>query len=91
MLSREIEDMIIDNYIPLSIRQYLIFSQLSLSDWIIYYIWWSSPVSGSCPNGSFACDNDTVCVPQRQVCDGHPHCKDNQDEDPIECGMQILA
>jgi hypothetical protein len=41
---------------------------------------------GACPKGSFACDNDTVCVPQRQVCDGHPHCSDKQDEDHVECG-----
>ncbi|XP_055715759.1 relaxin receptor 1 [Phlebotomus papatasi] len=42
---------------------------------------------GPCPRGSFACDNGTVCVPQRAICDNHGDCKDEDDEDPVMCGM----
>ncbi|GAB0096728.1 Relaxin receptor [Sergentomyia squamirostris] len=42
---------------------------------------------GPCPRGSFACDNGTVCVPQRAICDNHNDCKDMDDEHPVKCGM----
>ncbi|KAH8284084.1 hypothetical protein KR054_009596, partial [Drosophila jambulina] len=42
---------------------------------------------GPCPTGSFACDNGTLCVPQRQMCDSRPDCADSSDEHPVECGL----
>ncbi|XP_017143235.1 relaxin receptor 2 [Drosophila miranda] len=42
---------------------------------------------GPCPSGSFACDNGTLCVPQRQMCDNRPDCADGSDEHPVECGL----
>ncbi|XP_058979301.1 relaxin receptor 2 [Musca domestica] len=42
---------------------------------------------GPCPSGTFACDNGTLCVPQRQICDKYPNCIDGSDEHPVECGM----
>ncbi|XP_073832031.1 leucine-rich repeat-containing G protein-coupled receptor 3 [Musca autumnalis] len=42
---------------------------------------------GPCPSGTFACDNGTLCVPQRQICDHRPDCIDGSDEHPVECGM----
>ncbi|XP_030374368.1 relaxin receptor 2 [Scaptodrosophila lebanonensis] len=42
---------------------------------------------GPCPSGSFACDNGTMCVPQRQMCDNRPDCQDGSDEHPVECGL----
>ncbi|KAH8247905.1 hypothetical protein KR038_011742, partial [Drosophila bunnanda] len=42
---------------------------------------------GPCPTGSFACDNGTLCVPQRQMCDSRPDCADRSDEHPVECGL----
>ncbi|XP_030562535.1 relaxin receptor 2 [Drosophila novamexicana] len=41
---------------------------------------------GPCPTGSFACNNDIQCVPQRQMCDKHLDCEDGSDENPVECG-----
>ncbi|KAI8046332.1 hypothetical protein M5D96_002534 [Drosophila gunungcola] len=42
---------------------------------------------GPCPTGSFACDNGTLCVPRRQICDSRPDCADSSDEHPVECGL----
>ncbi|XP_059621813.1 relaxin receptor 1 [Phlebotomus argentipes] len=42
---------------------------------------------GPCPRGTFACDNGTACVPQRNICDNHSDCQDAEDEDPVMCGM----
>ncbi|XP_017052302.1 relaxin receptor 2 [Drosophila ficusphila] len=42
---------------------------------------------GPCPTGSFACDNGTLCVPRRQMCDSRPDCADSSDEHPVECGL----
>uniref|UniRef100_A0A1I8Q2L5 G-protein coupled receptors family 1 profile domain-containing protein n=1 Tax=Stomoxys calcitrans TaxID=35570 RepID=A0A1I8Q2L5_STOCA len=42
---------------------------------------------GPCPTGTFACDNGTLCVPQRQICDHRRDCLDGSDEHPVECGM----
>lgn len=50
----------------------------------IYFIWLSA---GPCPSGTFACDNGTLCVPQRQICDHRRDCVDGSDEHPVECGL----
>uniref|UniRef100_A0A1A9X1V3 G-protein coupled receptors family 1 profile domain-containing protein n=1 Tax=Glossina brevipalpis TaxID=37001 RepID=A0A1A9X1V3_9MUSC len=42
---------------------------------------------GSCPGGTFACDNGLMCVPQRQICDYRQDCMDGSDEHPVECGL----
>ncbi|XP_067619995.1 relaxin receptor 2 [Eurosta solidaginis] len=42
---------------------------------------------GPCPQGSFACDGNTLCVPQRQICDNRSDCFDGSDEHPVECGL----
>ncbi|KAH8334965.1 hypothetical protein KR074_011934 [Drosophila pseudoananassae] len=42
---------------------------------------------GPCPTGSYSCDNGTLCVPQRQICDSRPDCADKSDEHPVECGL----
>ena len=48
--------------------------------------WNSYFLLGICPNGSLACDNETICVPQKKICDEVKNCVDNADEeecDPI--------
>ncbi|XP_018788534.1 PREDICTED: relaxin receptor 2-like, partial [Bactrocera latifrons] len=40
-----------------------------------------------CPQGTFACDGNTLCVPQRQICDNRTDCEDGSDEHPVECGL----
>ncbi|XP_049303924.1 relaxin receptor 2 [Bactrocera dorsalis] len=42
---------------------------------------------GPCPQGTFACDGNTLCVPQRQICDNRTDCEDGSDEHPVECGL----
>ncbi|CAD6996143.1 unnamed protein product [Ceratitis capitata] len=42
---------------------------------------------GPCPQGTFACDGSTLCVPQRQICDNRTDCEDGSDEHPVECGL----
>ncbi|EDV53637.1 relaxin receptor 2 [Drosophila erecta] len=42
---------------------------------------------GPCPAASFACDNGTLCVPRRQMCDSRHDCADSSDENPVECGL----
>ncbi|XP_054086519.1 relaxin receptor 2 [Zeugodacus cucurbitae] len=42
---------------------------------------------GPCPQGTFACDGNTLCVPQRQICDNRTDCDDGSDEHPVECGL----
>ncbi|KAG5681219.1 hypothetical protein PVAND_010673 [Polypedilum vanderplanki] len=41
---------------------------------------------GECEVGFFACDNGTICLPQKLVCDFKPDCKDKTDEVPRLCG-----
>lgn len=43
--------------------------------------------AGPCPQGTFACDGNTLCVPQRQICDNRTDCEDGSDEHPVECGL----
>lgn len=43
--------------------------------------------TGPCPQGTFACDGSTLCVPQRQICDNRTDCEDGSDEHPVECGL----
>ncbi|XP_055375347.1 relaxin receptor 2 [Condylostylus longicornis] len=40
---------------------------------------------GPCPTGTFSCDNGTICVLQRQICDSYRDCYDGSDEN--ECGL----
>ncbi|XP_077287759.1 leucine-rich repeat-containing G protein-coupled receptor 3 [Arctopsyche grandis] len=42
---------------------------------------------GKCPIGSFSCDNDTLCVPQKAFCDKYSDCKDGMDENIQYCGQ----
>ncbi|XP_043279136.1 relaxin receptor 1-like isoform X2 [Venturia canescens] len=38
-----------------------------------------------CPVGTFLCENSTICMPQRNWCNGYPDCPGGDDEAKISC------
>ncbi len=51
---------------------------------LLFTIWCYSD-GLSCSDGKWGCLDESKCIPERRVCNGHDTCSDGSDENPVMC------